>query len=148
MKRIKLILLFLVASAATTFAQTAHHAYTQKSSNKIKVDQKISKKLLKEVEQGKAYLVDVRTPEEYNEKHLKNAQNINIKSPEFAAQISKLDKIKPVYLYCRSGNRSAQATDSLIALGYKSSYNIGGLDSIASKGFPWIMVPIKVLTKQ
>jgi len=143
MKAIKLILSFLLISAATSFAQTAHHTYTQKSPNKIKVDPKVSKKLLKEVEQGKAYLVDVRTPEEYNEKHLKNAQNINIKSPEFAAKISKLDKNKPVYLYCRSGNRSGQATDSLIALGYKSSYNIGSLDSIASKGFPLDKAAIK-----
>lgn len=135
MKAIKSLILFLFISAGA-FAQQAHHTYTQKSPNKIKVDQQTSKKILKEVEQGKAYLVDVRTPEEYKEKHLKNAQNINIKSTDFAEKIAKLDKNRKVYLYCRSGNRSGQATDSLVSLGYHSSFNIGGLDSIASKGFP------------
>jgi len=135
MKTIKFLFLLIFLSAGA-FAQTLHQTYTQKSPNKIKVDQTNSKKILKEVEQGKAYLVDVRTPEEYNEKHLKNAQNINIRSTDFAEKIAKLDKNKKVYLYCRSGNRSGQATDSLITLGYNSSYNIGGLDSIASKGFP------------
>jgi len=132
---IKLIFLLLFSSVGA-FAQTTHHSYDQKSPNKITVDQANIRKILKDVEEGKAYLVDVRTPEEYGEKHLKNAQNINIRSTDFAEKVSKLDKSKTVYLYCRSGNRSGQATDSLINLGYAWSFNIGGLDSIASKGFP------------
>jgi phage shock protein E len=135
MKRLKFLFLLLSVSVGT-FAQTGHTTYHQRSPNKIRVDEANSKKIIKEVEQGKAYLVDVRTPEEYLEKHLKNAKNINFKSSDFAANIAQLDKSKKVYLYCRSGNRSGQATDSLINLGYKASFNIGGLDSIANKGFP------------
>ncbi len=125
--------MFITAGA---FAQTSHQTYTQKSPNKIRVNQTNSKKILKEVEEGEAYLIDVRSPEEYNEKHLKNAQNINVRSADFSDKIAKLDKDKKVYLYCRSGNRSGQATDSLITLGFNSSYNIGGLDSIANSGYP------------
>lgn len=137
MKAVHFMFLLLFVSTGA-FAQNSHQSYTQKSPYKIKVDQINGKEILKEVEEGKAFLIDVRTPEEYNEKHLKNARNINIRSSDFSSKIRQLDKSKKVYLYCRSGNRSGQATDSLINLGYTSSYNIGGLDSIASKGFPTV----------
>jgi phage shock protein E len=136
MKKTITILLFLLVAGIVTYAQTGHKTYIQKSPNKIIVTDSVSKQLLDEIAQGKAYLVDVRTPEEYALKHLKYAQNANLKSADFANQIAKLDKNKQIYLYCHSGNRSAQATDSLLVLGYKRSYNIGGLDSLVKVGFP------------
>src|ERR1700739_3600658 len=48
-------------------------------------------------------LVDVRTPEEYQEGHLKNALNYNINGDDFNNQLSKLDKTKPVMVYCLAG---------------------------------------------
>ncbi|WP_207422489.1 rhodanese-like domain-containing protein [Desertivirga brevis] len=135
MKVVKLLIVLLSVSAFA-FAQTSHRTYNQKSPYTIEVDQTNRKEILRELEEGKAFLIDVRTPEEYREKHLRNARNIDFRSKDFAAKIGQLDKSKKVYLYCRSGNRSGQARDSLISLGYSYSYNIGALDSIVDKGFP------------
>lgn len=132
MKKLIIITLLLFAVITGAYAQ----AYIQKHSPKIAVTTETSKKLFTDVKQGKAYLIDVRTPDEYNQQHLKYATNINIKSADFADQIKKLDKNKLVYLYCHSGNRSGRAADSLQSLGYTHGYNIGGLDSLIKTGFP------------
>jgi phage shock protein E len=141
--KINTILFLFFASAISTFAQPSPQKYTQKSPNKIVVTSQDSRKILSEVEADKAYLIDVRAPEEFNEKHLKYARNINIRSAEFGSKISQLDKRKPIYLYCRSGSRSGKATDSLLTLGYPLSYNIGGLDSLAKAGLPVDQYPEK-----
>ena len=83
---------------------------------------------------GEAYLIDVRTPEEFQEGHLKYASNVNFKSSEFKNIIGKLDKNKPVYLYCKKGNRSKKATDTLNTLGFTKAYNIGGLEELKASG--------------
>lgn len=77
-------------------------------------------------EHGEQQLVDVRTLEEFNEGHLKNAQNICVTDDDFKQNISKLDKDKPVYLYCRSGKRSASAAKILKDLGFKEIYDMEG----------------------
>ncbi|SDG20930.1 Rhodanese-related sulfurtransferase [Dyadobacter soli] len=118
--------MLLLASALTVQAQ--HTA----PKNIVKADDQA----LAKIKAGKAYLVDVRTPEEFDGGHLQYAKNINFNSPDFKAQISKLDKHKPVYLYCRSGNRSGKATDTLHALGFHSYYNIGGFEQLKAEGFP------------
>lgn len=71
-------------------------------------------------------LVDVRTPDEFKEGHLKNAQNICVTDADFEANIVKLDKNKPVYLYCRSGKRSSKAAEILKDLGFTEIYDMEG----------------------
>jgi thioredoxin 1 len=72
-------------------------------------------------------LVDVRTPEEFAGGHLEGAINIDIKSPDFSSRIaSELDKDQPVYVYCRSGGRSASAGEYLAAQGYSEIYDLKG----------------------
>jgi phage shock protein E len=114
---------------ATAFAVQAQHAAPQNI-------EKPDEQALARIKSGKAYLVDVRTPEEFNGGHLQYATNINFNSPEFKAQIGKLDKNKPVYLYCRSGNRSGKAADTLAALGFHLYHNIGGFEQLKADGFP------------
>src|SRR4030095_13344270 len=55
----------------------------------------------------KPQLIDVRTREEYAEGHLKNAKNINFNSADFTERVAKLDKTKPVLVYCKAGGRSS-----------------------------------------
>lgn len=95
------------------------------SAQEIKVisPQEVSKEVY---EHGGQQLVDVRTLEEFNEGHLKNAQNICVTDDDFEENISKLDKDKPIYLYCRSGKRSARAADILKNLGFKEIYDMEG----------------------
>jgi thioredoxin len=71
-------------------------------------------------------LVDVRTPEEYSVGHIENATNSNWFDENFAASISKYDKAKPVFVYCKVGGRSAKAADKLAELGFTEIYNLDG----------------------
>jgi len=71
-------------------------------------------------------LVDVRTPEEFSEGYIKNAQNIDFKSPTFEQDILKLNKDKPVMLYCHSGGRSAKCAQKLKDAGFKKIYDLKG----------------------
>ena len=54
------------------------------------------------------------------------AENINFKSKDFLSQISKLDKSKPVLLYCSAGGRSAKASIIFDSLGFKEIYDLKG----------------------
>ncbi len=84
-----------------------------------------------------APIVDVRTPDEFNKSHIKNAVNININDENFSNLISKLDKNKPVFVYCLSGSRSAYATRVMNENGFKEVYNLsGGMIKWHAAGLP------------
>lgn len=71
-------------------------------------------------------LVDVRTPEEYQQGHIKGARLMDFYSAEFHAMMQTLPKEKPVVLYCRSGRRSAEAMTFLVSIGYSRVFNLLG----------------------
>jgi thioredoxin 1 len=82
-----------------------------------------------------AQLLDVRTPEEYNQGHLKNAKNINWNGNDFESEALKLDKTKPVLVYCLSGGRSKEAADYLKGKEFKTVYELdGGILQWAKEG--------------
>ena len=72
-------------------------------------------------------LLDVRTPEEYEAGHIPGA--INIPNETIGTdEIPRLpQKDQRIYVYCRSGNRSKQASEKLAALGYTDIVEIGGI---------------------
>ena len=74
-------------------------------------------------------IIDVRTQEEFQSGHIENASNIQWQN--IAIIQEKITKDRKIYLYCRSGNRSQNATDILIELGYRDVLNIGGLEEAA-----------------
>lgn len=76
--------------------------------------------------QDEVTIIDVRTPAEYRSGHLKNAQNINIQSSDFKAKMEYFDKEKPIYIYCRSGARSANAGKILEEMGFTEIYDLKG----------------------
>lgn len=73
-----------------------------------------------------APLIDVRTPGEFSQGHLKNAQNWDISTNSFENQITSLDKSKPVLVYCLSGNRSSSAVNYMLSKGFKEVYELNG----------------------
>lgn len=75
---------------------------------------------------NKVTVIDVRTPQEYQDGHIKNAQNINVQSADFKAKMGNFDKDKPIYIYCRSGARSAKAGKILEDMGFKEIYDLKG----------------------
>lgn len=75
---------------------------------------------------GEIQLIDVRTPEEYTQGHLKNSVNINFYDASFYDDMNKLDKNKELFIYCRSGGRSAKAAKQLEKLGFTRVYDLQG----------------------
>lgn len=81
-----------------------------------------------------ALVVDVRTPAEFAGGHVAGAQNVDVNGGAFGASLDSVSRGRPVYLYCRSGSRSARAADSLRAMGFTSVVNAGGFDALAAAG--------------
>ncbi|RYZ57705.1 MAG: rhodanese-like domain-containing protein [Proteobacteria bacterium] len=83
-------------------------------------------------------LLDVRTQEEWNEKHLTDSV-IDFKKPDFKEQLGKLDKSKNYQLFCRSGNRSGQAVTMMKEMGFKKVESVGSLeDAMKVTGKPCV----------
>lgn len=82
-------------------------------------------------------LIDVRTPGEFEKGHLSHATNIDWNGNNFNAQVEKLDKNKPVYVYCQGGGRSASAAARLADLGFKNIVDMeGGVMAWRVAAFP------------
>jgi len=78
------------------------------------------------ISQNDVTIIDVRTPQEYQDGYIKKAQNINVQSPNFKTDIQNFDKEKPIYIYCRSGMRSEKAGKILEEMGFKEIYDLKG----------------------
>ncbi len=78
-------------------------------------------------------ILDVRTPEEYSENHVKGSQNIDWNGPDFQGQILKLDKSLAYKVYCRSGYRSGRALELMTMLGFTDVENLGSMSEAAQK---------------
>ena len=82
------------------------------------------------MEEESGYIIlDVRTPEEFTDKHIPGAVNIPNETIG-TEEIPELpDKDHLILVYCRSGNRSKQASEKLAALGYTNVVEFGGINS-------------------
>ncbi|HMV34583.1 MAG TPA: rhodanese-like domain-containing protein, partial [Turneriella sp.] len=84
---------------------------------------------LKALLDGKATVVDVRTPGEFASGHHPRAVNIPV--DQVQSRIAEFgDKSKPVVVYCASGNRSGRAKQILQSAGYKDVTNAGGFSDL------------------
>jgi len=83
-----------------------------------------------------AQLLDVRTPQEWEAGKIASSNCINYNDAAFKQQIEKLDKNKPVFVYCAAGGRSSKAAPILQQAGFKYIYNLtgGGYKDLASAG--------------
>jgi rhodanese-related sulfurtransferase len=71
------------------------------------------------VNSGRGQVVDVRTSREFAGGHIEGAVNVDYYGDNFRQEILKLDKTKPVYVYCYGGGRSTDAAQVLTANGYQ-----------------------------
>ena len=74
-------------------------------------------------------VIDVRTLEEFESGHIEDSSNIEWQ--EISSIADNINKDQKIYLYCRSGRRSQNATDILVDLGYKDVTNLGGIKNAA-----------------
>ena len=119
MKKLVPIFLSIPVLAGCTIPAESEATYRQ-----IGMDEAI---IMMELESN-YIILDVRTPEEFANKHIPNA--INIPNETIGMEeISELpDKKQLILVYCRSGNRSKQASEKLAALGYTNIVEFGGIN--------------------
>jgi thioredoxin len=80
-------------------------------------------------------LIDVRTPQEFEKYRITSAKNIDFRSPDFRKEIEKLDKNKPVLIYCLAGPRSKSAAAVFQEAGFKTIYDLeGGINAWSKAG--------------
>lgn len=112
----KLFILFITLSVISCKGQT--------SKNIKDLDPKTFSEKIKAT--PNAQIIDVRTPQEFAGGHLDNAINIDYLDDSFDANVKKLDPTKPVFVYCKTNNRSPKASEKLAELGFTTIYNMQG----------------------
>lgn len=90
-----------------------------KSINVGQLKEKISK-------EKSIQFVDVRTDREYRSGYIKPAVNIDFMAKDFIDKFNSYNKEEPLYLYCRSGNRSGKAAVVLAKKGFTEIYDLQG----------------------
>lgn len=86
---------------------------------------------------GSLTLLDVRTPEEFSQGHLRGALLCDIKSSDFEAKVAKLPRAGKYLLYCRSGHRSGMALERMKAMGFADVRHVaGGIQAWNAAGLP------------
>ena len=89
------------------------------------------------LERKEAIIIDVRTPAEFANGHIKGARNIDIQNPSFLEQIKALDKDTAYVVNCRFGGRSSRAGSFMDELGFKNVMNLdGGIIAWEEEGLP------------
>lgn len=84
-----------------------------------------------------AFLLDVRTPAEFAQGHIEGATLVPVDEVKSRASELPADKSTPLFVYCRSGNRSATASAVLADLGYTDVHNLaGGILDWTAAGHP------------
>ena len=71
-------------------------------------------------------IIDIRTPQEFSQGHIEGAVNINYYDNNFLDQIAKYDKNQPIFIYCRSGNRTSPASRKISDFGFTQIYDLEG----------------------
>jgi len=123
MKQKATIILFLLTTYACSQAQSLQV-----------VDVANFEKLTKD---KNVFLLDVRTPNEYKNGHLKGATLIDFYQSDFKQKLAKLDKQKTILVYCKSGGRSNNTGTILKEMGFKDVYDLqGGITAWEKAGKP------------
>ena len=106
---------------------------TEEKKNEDKVvSQTINCVQKEELMEDGAVLIDVRSASEYAEGHLDKSINLTVDTIGVNIETLIKDKDTKIIVYCRSGNRSATAADTLINLGYKNVYDLGAMSNCSN----------------
>lgn len=139
MKRISVVMVLFLMCIGTTACSTSGGSKDQSDSENINPAQTGSsedsgyknikpEEAKKRLENEKGIiLLDVRTYEEYTEKHIPGSILIPVDAIEKEAPSKLTDKNATIFVYCRTGRRSAIAAEALAKMGYTNVYNLGGI---------------------
>ena len=137
MKIRKLALLTMIGIISVlgfSCSKSGNEKETLAMSKEVKVGKKAEYKKItsdeakKMMETQKVIVVDVRTLEEYNERHIPNAISVPLETIENEAEAKLKNKDDLILVYCRSGRRSREAALKLIEKGYTNVIDFGGIN--------------------
>ncbi|MEL6559690.1 MAG: rhodanese-like domain-containing protein [Bacteroidota bacterium] len=98
-----------------------------------------NEKLVELMKSPGVQLVDVRTPGEVQKGYIEGAIHIDYFDQNFEKLANKLDKNKPIIVYCAVGGRSAKSGERLVTMGFTKIYDLaGGITKWKQEGFPLI----------
>ena len=132
MKKSKIFLAAAIIFANLTFSATTALAENNTQNNLATTENIYSTDVsvaeaVDLIKNKNAVIIDVRTPEEFAESHLPEANNFPVDTlSQNIETIKKLQRDKPLLVYCRSGKRSARAAEKLKNLGVNSVHNLKG----------------------
>ncbi|HEX8350397.1 MAG TPA: rhodanese-like domain-containing protein [Hymenobacter sp.] len=86
------------------------------------------------LQQPNVVVLDVRTPAEFANGHLRNARNLDYNGSGFSTQVADLDTAKTYVLYCGSGVRSGKAVTLMQQQGFRKVINAGGFKTLQESG--------------
>ncbi len=92
------------------------------------------KKVIQQVKDGKAAVLDVRRNDEWNAGHAKDAVHLDSDRLLGLGESPDIDKKMPIYAYCKSGGRAGRVKNELIRRGFTQVYNLGGLSDWEAAG--------------
>ena len=118
MKALSILSLVLLFFSCSTSSNSALGQTINKKVTKIEFTELMKK--------PGAQLIDVRTPREFSNGFIEGAKNIDYNGDSFEKQMKKLDKDKPVLVYCAAGGRSENAAELLQEWGFKEVYDLEG----------------------
>ena len=122
------VVVFLIASMGA-----------EQSSNAGKLPASVSVAEAHQMYTEGTFVLDVRTPEEWNEFHAPNTTLIPL--DELAARVNELPKDRPILVVCRSGNRSQAGRDILVQAGFDATSMVGGLNAWRDSGYEVVSGP-------
>lgn len=119
--------MMLTLLGLTACAQNSSQEKTTEEITYRQISQSEAKKMM---ETEKDFIIlDVRTQEEFDEKHIENAILIPDYEIEQKAEKMLPDKDRMILVYCRSGRRSKNASQKLAQMGYTNVYEFGGINT-------------------
>jgi rhodanese-related sulfurtransferase len=120
--------LFAVFVLAYTQDCIGQHSIKSKGGPIIKtLEPRLAFEFIKKNRRNPNFVVlDIRTPQEFQDGHIEDAVNIDYRSPTFGADLDRLDKTKTYFVYCRIGRRSGEAIGIMIQKGFTSIYRTPG----------------------
>ncbi|MBM3123742.1 MAG: rhodanese-like domain-containing protein [Chloroflexi bacterium] len=91
--------------------------------------------------QGGAFMLDVRTQQEWDEYHAPQAELIPL--DQLQSRLAELPRDREIVVVCRSGNRSQQGRDILLAAGFDATSMAGGMKDWYARGYPIEGIPVQ-----
>lgn len=128
------LLVIAIVAVLLIFGQAASTPAANQLPGEVSVKQAV------EMQAAGAFVLDVRTQEEWNEYHAPNS--VLVPLDQLPNRLSELPRDQEIVVVCRSGNRSATARDLLLKAGFgKVTSMAGGLKQWSAQGYPTLTGP-------